>query len=262
MVKELKTTNNGGFPYDLDDIRWLQGGIKETFAALIKTFDDGFAAIKICGCQISDAGGGNFILSEGYIYIAGQIYFVPAITSPFAYGPGYKWVISNTFNATGLETFEDLTSNNTYQINRVVLQSSGTGVDVADAVFLKDIIHKNEWAATVTLASNFVSAISGGVKARLEKNGEVTVHGKVYWSGVGSPTLMFTLPPELRPNRSWTFMVTNNADVVATLNYNIYINVQTDGDVVYTGYGIGAGIAAGIDNALDILIKFPKTFGA
>jgi len=260
MVKELKTTDNGGFPYDLNDIRWLQDGVRETFAALIKTFDNSYQAIIICGCQISDAGGGNSILSEGYIYIAGQIYYVPAIAVPFAYGPGYLWVISNTFDANGLETFEDLTNNNTYQINRVQLQSSGSGVDVSDAVFLRDIIHKNSWV-TATLASNFTSSIVGGVKVRLEKNGEVTINAKVYWDGTGTPTLIFTLPVGYRPNRSWTFIVANNEDMNATANDAIFINVKTNGEVVFTGKYIGADIQSGVNNAYDILIKVPLNYG-
>ena len=154
-MDKLITTNNGGMPFDLDDIRWLEKGINDSFKAIGRGLANSNTDVFVLfGCELSD-GGSSFSLASGAIWALDEFWIVDAHTvaklSPSATTGGsnsyyLKQVIA--YDATGSETFESGIVIDTYQKRRLELTNSEidgtptgtsiTNVNVLDMPTLND----------------------------------------------------------------------------------------------------------------------------
>lgn len=125
-MNKLNTTDNGGFPLDLDDIRWLQDGIAEGFKGLLSAFGINPAdSFIISGCAVVD-NAPNYDIAEGYISLNGEVLYVPAHSLAQTGGHTYYWDLEVTYDSSGLESFRNGTSYDTYEIRRGKLKSTGS----------------------------------------------------------------------------------------------------------------------------------------
>lgn len=112
-MNRFKTKDlNGGMPIVLNDLRFLLGqdgyataGIYKVFEGYLNSFGTDFI---ISGCVAAGAPGA---ITEGWIFLDGEIIKVDAHTGTDTY---YE-KITDTYHSDGDKTFQDGTTNDTYQ---------------------------------------------------------------------------------------------------------------------------------------------------
>lgn len=138
QLQRLITTDNGGFPLVLDDIRWLEGGI---YYAIRQFADDvksgtgvGLNGGVISGCQsvVTVVGPPNIItISAGLVVINGELYHFAGGTfqSPIAGGSSVYLTPKSpqTFDSAGNKQFQSGVSYDTYEERQVEIVVKATG---------------------------------------------------------------------------------------------------------------------------------------
>lgn len=119
-MDKLKTTNVGGFPLVLNDLRWFFGrlgtpdeGIYQAFNNLLRGFGDN---LIIQGC-VEGGAPGAITLTEGWILLDGELIKVDAQTA-FNEATDNKFVKGTTFDARGNKEFQNGSIDGTYEKNR------------------------------------------------------------------------------------------------------------------------------------------------
>lgn len=133
-MNKLITTNTGGFPFQLDDLRFIDESVREVLKANLERYidktdpnDKGFL-IENSLLQRNDilnpkVGGNNGqAMPEMFVYISGEIYYLPAGNLPAglsnSVGLYVEPDISFTNTTPGQKVFESGTTYQTYQIRR------------------------------------------------------------------------------------------------------------------------------------------------
>jgi hypothetical protein len=125
-MNKLITTVLGGMPLDLDDISFFQDAIREAFYGLVSAFGisptDSFI---LSGCVLvpDPVPGPSMHLTAGYIAYNGEIWKVDAVNGLDSSIPYYWIPDSPVYDPTGLETFENGSTNNTYEVRKMKLVS-------------------------------------------------------------------------------------------------------------------------------------------
>lgn len=117
-MNKLKVVQVGGFPVKLDDFAWLANGVIDAIKGLTSSYGVAYEDVVILsGCK-KTASGGTTTIAEGYIIWEGEVYFVPehSFTSPTALQKIY-WQKETSYDASGLKTFQDSTTHDTYEVN-------------------------------------------------------------------------------------------------------------------------------------------------
>lgn len=116
-MNRLLTDNNGGHPLELDDFRWWQEGNAEAFLALAKIFGDSFI---VSGFVASGIGTTNTTWTAGYVVLNGEVCAVDASAAAInTQANPYLYVeLDITYEADGLETFENTAQVDTYEIRK------------------------------------------------------------------------------------------------------------------------------------------------
>ena len=149
-MNKLKTTDNGGFPFVLDDLRWLLGqsastaGIYQSMYGFFAAFGDNFI---IQGGQTSLLGG-VFSITEGWAFLDGEILKIEAQSDPTV----TKTYLSKstTYDSSGNKTFRSGTAYDTYQKDRAILNTSGS-INLLSVSKLDDIMTAFMNQATTSL---------------------------------------------------------------------------------------------------------------
>ncbi len=133
-MNKFITTDNGGLPLVLDDIRWFMGqnstlpaGVYQAFNGLLLTFGTDFI---ISGCENPS---GNTI-NAGWIMLGSEILRVDAHSKSDTY---YAKVTTN--DATGNKTFQSGSLVDTYQKNRGVVNAA-SGNLAFNGLRLEDVV--------------------------------------------------------------------------------------------------------------------------
>ncbi|CAB4127968.1 hypothetical protein UFOVP105_8 [uncultured Caudovirales phage] len=147
-MNKLISTDLNGFPFVLDDLRFIDNGIRESFdgvhsSLLDKTLvNDGFLystnkpSTLLAYAEFLSVSNPTF--PETFCNINGEIYLIPETTLNFSgrsVGEVYTIETDFSFDSNGTKIFEDTNTHETYQIRRakLVLKSSivsGTDIPV------------------------------------------------------------------------------------------------------------------------------------
>lgn len=165
-MNRLITTNNGGHPLMLNDFRWIESGIMNSFKALISAFNptlDG--VIVLSGCERT-LNGVNASISEGYIAINGEICFVPSHTFTASQGSEVEyWMINETFENSGLKAYQSGQTYDTYAVRTgkvmVAANLPNGAIKYSDAPNLYQIINAN----TDTVPTGVIMMWSGSIQS-------------------------------------------------------------------------------------------------
>lgn len=132
-MNKLKTTDVGGFPFKLDDLRWQFGAYEETFKALMSGYGLSSTSVVILGGCARSIVGGTVTIASGYVYINGEIYLVPT-HSYAAPSPGQReyWQISESYDPAGAKTFQNTTVHDTYAIRTASLFVDVSGLPLKE----------------------------------------------------------------------------------------------------------------------------------
>ena len=176
-MDKLKTSDLGGFPFVLDDIRQFLGrltspanhGIYQAFNNLLRGFGDNFI---VQGCVVSGTTGA-FSITEGWVLLGGELVKVNA-QGPFDEAIDNKFVKVTTFDSRGNKTFLNGSIEDTYEKNRAVVQDT-VGNLAFNGARIEGILGLEEWVlepfdagdyvagtGTWTVTSSFIRSIVRG----------------------------------------------------------------------------------------------------
>jgi hypothetical protein len=143
-MNKLITTNPGGFPFVLDDLRFIDESVREVLKSNFSRFldpnnpnDKGFLIEKdlLRGSAFNNKIGGfnGQAMPEMFAFISGEIFYLPAQTLPTGISPSSKCYveidISFSGTAPGQKVFENGNSVETYQIRRAKYTLTPTTTD-------------------------------------------------------------------------------------------------------------------------------------
>lgn len=146
-MNRLKTSDQGGFPLRLDDLRWMDNAYKEAFKGIMSSFgviDQ--KVILLSGCERT-VNNNMITISSGFISIAGEIYAVSEQTYNNPISSLEYWEVNVQYDAAGLKQFLDNTTHETYEIRtaRIAVGPSvpqgSTEYSAMETIY--DIINKN-----------------------------------------------------------------------------------------------------------------------
>jgi len=147
-MNKLINTDLGGFPFVLDDLRFMDDANREAFKGsffhLIDSslVSDGFLFDKNSVFSAGTIGyiTGNLTFPESFCYIDGEIYLIPEtiLSASFTDGYYYKLEVDTSFDSAGTKTFESTAVNETYQIRRAKLTYTNTIVAGTDIPVMFD----------------------------------------------------------------------------------------------------------------------------
>jgi microcystin-dependent protein len=114
-MKELITTNTGGHPAVLNDLRWSANGIYQAFQGMLAAFDPDLQNVLILsGCE-QTINNNVITIQEGYVSFFGEICYVPAhsFASPNTAQKVY-WRRITIYDNEGLKTYQNGSVVDTY----------------------------------------------------------------------------------------------------------------------------------------------------
>ena len=113
-MKILKTTDVGGFPFVLDDIRFIYSGLLEAYRAVVSPYLTPQDVVILSGCE-QTISGGSLTLSDGWIFYAGEIYNTIGGSWPHDPLKSVHYEVTVGYTPAGLKTFQNGQQYNTYE---------------------------------------------------------------------------------------------------------------------------------------------------
>lgn len=247
-MNKFKTDNNGGLPFVLDDLRWMQDNFIDAFNNILKEFAiDTNSNFIISGCIASMNNG--LSITAGYIYLNGEVVKVDAQLNVSSFNPVDYWALSKitTYDPAGLKEFNNGNSYDTYQKNRGVI-AGYTGTCPANLLQIYPVISNRlsdkvllalmmkadtEWITVGGEISGYHdswSAMQGmEVKFRKDMNGRITIYGRCSSDDPAQHPNIFLLPAGYRPAQELMFYtMTLKTPLVDSL-----VKIDTDGYVSF-----------------------------
>lgn len=225
-MNKLLTTDDGKFPFYLDDLRWIDEGLREAFAGIINFFSD--EKFILSGCEMTwNPVTVEWTCAEGFIAWEGEILYCPGGTAMQDESNTPVFDIEVTYDPDGLKLFGSGVSHNTYEIRRAKFYAENPAsaggklvATIANRTIDLIISHINndeeDWrypddAGEPQLQGDWESVDSGALSRvgfKKDQFGNVWLKGQAQG---GSGTL-FTLPSGYRPPRSMYFMSLHPTD--------------------------------------------------
>ena len=245
-MNKLKTDDDGGFPLELDDIRWEQAAVREAFYGFLNGFGfDSSGSMILKGCDRYTVSLIDYY-HDGWLALNGEIYKVVGDVLPIpAFGEVLYWDSIESYDSTGNEQFEDTSSHGTYLIRRARVVAGPAPLyyfAFEDATLADKIAHllagtfatidQPNWIAPILITSPQIWANTGlfhDADAGYMKDtiGFVHLQGVIKQSNhsvTGSSA--FRLPTGYRPLKSKTFLLWEKTQAQA-----FYATVGDDGFV-------------------------------
>lgn len=210
-MDKLNTLLYGGFPLELDDLRWQFQAYDRAFKGISDAFGTGYI---LSGCEVDQPSPGQYTIAPGFVVMQGEIYEFTG------YGPGGINPANTYFtpfldtDPTGSEVFEDLTTQNAYERRRAGLALSPPGPlppvacniigpRLVDRLWLMGRQMRADWNVLDTvgqppLLNDWVASSGNPPRFRREPGSLVRLQGIIIGTSSTS-THAFTLPAGYRP---------------------------------------------------------------
>ena len=157
-MDKFKSTYNGGIPRTLNDLRWITGqennqGIHQALNNMLGSFGTNFI---VQGCEVTGTAPTQS-LSEGWIYLAGEMLKVDAISGTLNTASDYTFTKITTYDTSGDKTLQSTIVGQTYQKDRGVLSGGAGTLNVLTGDRYKNQF--DEWKSfdITGINTNFVS---------------------------------------------------------------------------------------------------------
>jgi hypothetical protein len=120
-MNKLKTTYDGGFPFVLDDIRWIQTANERALASLARalvSYSGKETPVILYGAAVSNNGSDTVTISEGALYYNAEIWYIPAhsFSSPIPMQESPYWNLESSYDPAGDKIFYDGEMRQTYNV--------------------------------------------------------------------------------------------------------------------------------------------------
>ncbi len=266
-MNKLINTQNGGFDFKSDDLRWMQSSFIEALKGLASPFQTSNTELVILsGCEESSTGAPNFdtIVTSGFILCNGEIYYHASQIMSTPNPQFWYWTFQTTYDTSGLKVFKDQQSHDTYEVNRVILVESFSPQITLQAytstktIFhkIKDslaIIQKPDW---ITLTNQYPQGLPAWTnKCMKDLDGFVHLKGYFIADVWFNSMVINTLPSGYRPQYDFDipYILYNQAGVLKQTT----ITIKSDGQIIYTGQDPST---IGIDPAFTINLQLLPPF--
>ena len=215
-MNKLKTSNTGGMPFELDDIRWEQDAISDVLKGILDTFKPaGASGFILNGCTVT-AVIDRYKCTAGYVYFNNEVFKVDYHEVLYgSLGCHYVFAIDISYDSTGHETFLNNSSYDTYEIRKAKLivntdvPFTAGNFTQHDALSLQD----NAWhfvgeTNEPAFWSNWDNS-NNSQKVSFKKDlfGNVFLRGLCEIAQVSAINTIFQLPVGFRPAQSITFFL-------------------------------------------------------
>lgn len=233
---------NGGMPLEGDDFKFFQDAYAEAFTGVFKEISDRvpttahpntFGNFIISGCIITDIGGGNSSISDGFVFIDGEILYAPAVASiSTASLPNVAYRLHSYYDPAGNEVFQDTVTRDTYEVRRAQHVTLGAAPTVP-VVFVnqpayryKNLITRADVESLYdenvdsTLSNSWSGVDDGGtgVYVKVTKQfGRVHFRGQVAGGSLGGATIC-NIAHEFRPLIDMSFLCSFGGDGIARVD--------------------------------------------
>lgn len=217
---------SGGHMLKAHDLNFIYQSLQEGITGAAHALGDAI----LYGCTIDLV---NNILTEGFVAIAGEIYYSPQ-SSLF---PDYRFSVVETVNPLSPRVMDDASSKNIHFTRRVELVSTG-GVNPLNMADYRDIWYEYgnvaDFAYRLRLnSSNVVRPTSSILRPlRVKKSGkDLVMQGSVKVNVFANQVILFELPIELCNGKF--NMIVVSASEGETSSYSHWMNVwwRADGIV-------------------------------
>lgn len=171
MNKLITSGFTGGFPYELDDIRWNDEAYRDVFTSILKGFSTGSTdnlnfIIQGCVPTYNAAPYQPINLTSGYIMLNGEVLKVDAHIGNTSTATHYQKAVS--YNPDGIKISKDGNyTGSTYQMNRAVLSGTSGNLRYTDHRFsdiIKNVVNLssiNSQISDLTTKVNDLLSFSG-----------------------------------------------------------------------------------------------------
>ena len=208
-MKKINSNFNGGFPFVLDDLRWMDEGINEAMLAICRAMlAPGQTSMILSGCDFDLTVQDEITITAGWLYYneSGdeRILRVDAQTlsdqgfNIGSSGDTLRWDTSVSYDAAGNKTFYDSSTHNTYEVHKAVLVHN----DSAELPTFLGSIRETAWVSP-SLTAGFTH-VSGRTMYYRLRNGDIEFKGEIN-GGAGS---VMTLPAWCTPGYTFRQLLT------------------------------------------------------
>ena len=145
-MNKLINTDSGGYPFVLDDLRFVDDSVREALKGGLSFLGDGF----VLSANYNDiTAATSWSFPETFAVLNGEILRIPAFTanSSPAVGKWYKLELDSTDSGTtpGLKTFQDASVHETYNLRKGILTLQTTPLVGGEVVILSGNTAKWEY---------------------------------------------------------------------------------------------------------------------
>jgi len=212
-MNKLKTDiNAAGFPFVLDDLRWIDDGLRDAFKSIFAAYGEQFI---ISGCELTwNPISLTWSCTEGYIYFDGEILYCPGGTAVQDETHTAVFDLEVIYDINGNKQFGNSEFHNTYEIRRAkfyaVDPNETTGKLIATTAKRLHEVIANSIADNVedwqypTLAGDWDTEDNvdfSRVKYKKDLFGQVRLAGQA----INGSGYLFTLPTGYKPARPLYF---------------------------------------------------------
>ena len=125
-MNKLQTEFDGGFPFALGDLRFMQSANRNALASLARSlfnYSGKEVPVIIYGAQISNNEIDTISISEGAMYFNNEIWHIPAhsITAPIPLPESPVWNLELSYDPNGDKIFYDGEMHRTYELRNAKL---------------------------------------------------------------------------------------------------------------------------------------------
>ena len=226
-MKILKTTDIGGFPFVLDDLRWQAAGVLESIRALSRSLTPANAeGLILSGCEITETATNEYSIGAGWVYLKQssggdeEIFEVEAqnyIFDPQAPQNIPRWEDYTLYDAAGNKVFNSGLSYQTYAIRRlrIIITDNNAYPALSNTPPLV-----SDWINAV-LVKGFTTVPNRNLQYRRKFN-TVEFRGAID----GGAGLAFVLLPDFRPSILFETILQVAPPESATLMKKVTINIS------------------------------------
>lgn len=216
-MNKLVTTNDGGFPLKMDDFKWMQDATREALKGLISSYLDSSGVLILSGLEKTNIPFplGSYEYREGYVFINGEVCYVPGLTMSYLVVGADAYLIPVTsFDPAGIRMFKDASSHDTYQINtaKIIITANppANAILLSSINRIEDVVY--EWMNNKIIPSsellNITIPNTGLIPGTYILKGSVDfskykrLSGRVYCEDIQVGDTIAQLPPDYYPNET------------------------------------------------------------
>lgn len=240
-MDKLLTTSLGGFPLELDDLRWQFEAFESAFKALWNGLDKAFI---LTGCEVTQTGMSTYDIEPGAVVLGGEVWLYAGQVGITITNLSHAYFVPNVdYDAAGEEVFEDTNTYQTYQRRRAVVVEADPA-PVGDKILvsgqsLGEVLFSLTLGTTidfidVSLANGWVNAGPPWARAqyRKEPGGVIRLQGLVNGQS-SSSAVVGQLPSGYRPPTTLRAVlgsvVLPSRHVIAQIDTNGFVSIVTPG---------------------------------